>query len=69
MGIAIRQCKAAHVGERSAPGGVGIHYLSLRAREREDVEKVEGRCQGGRSFIVSPAREGLGARYAPTLRG
>ena len=57
-GIAIRPCDPEHAGERSALGGAGLHYISLRARSREDVEKVEGFLGEMGARIVSPSREG-----------
>ena len=56
--IGIRPCKPEHAGERSVLGGVGLHYLSLRARSREDVEKVERFVGEMGARVVSPSREG-----------
>ena len=61
IGIGIQPCKAEHVGKRSALGGVGMHYLSLRARAREDVEKAEALAKEAGASVVSPAREGFWA--------
>ena len=70
-GIGIQPCGAGHAGERSAPGGVGLHYLiSSRSRSRRRGEGRRAR-QGGRSFHRQPCTGGvLGARLLlRSLRG
>lgn len=38
--LGIQRCAAEYEGERFAQNRVGLHHLCLRARSREDVDKV-----------------------------
>ena len=62
--LGIQPCKSEFAGERFEQGRVGLHHICLRARSREDVDKVDallremeitprsGQCNHGRPTYV-----------------
>ncbi len=56
--VGIQPCDPAHAGERFVQGRVGLHHICLRARSRDDVDKVAALLEEMGAHIVSPAQEG-----------
>ena len=56
--VGIQPCKAEVAGERFEQGRVGLHHICLRARSREDVDRVEALLREMGANIVTPATEG-----------
>ena len=59
--VGIQPCKPDFAGERFEQGRVGLHHICLRARSREDVDKVDALLREMNAHIVSPAQEGYWA--------
>lgn len=56
--IGIQPCDPAHAGERFVQQRIGLHHLCLRARSREDVDKVGALLQQMNATIVRGPLEG-----------
>ncbi len=56
--VGIQPCKSEFAGERFEQGRVGLHHICLRARSREDVDKVDALLREMGANIVTPATEG-----------
>ncbi len=56
--LGIQRCADEHVGERFAQNRVGLHHLCLRARTREDVDKVAEKLRAMGAFIDRGPIEG-----------
>jgi len=56
--VGIQPCKPEFAGERFEQGRVGLHHICLRARSREDVDKVDALLREMDAHIVTPASEG-----------
>jgi catechol 2,3-dioxygenase-like lactoylglutathione lyase family enzyme len=59
--VGIQQCDPEYDGERFVQGRVGLHHICLRARSREDVDKVGALLEEMGAHIVSPPQEGTWA--------
>lgn len=59
--IGIQPCAPEHAGERFVQRRVGLHHVCLRARTREDVDKVEALLREMGAHIVTPASDGAWA--------
>ena len=55
--VGIQPCKPEFAGERFEQGRVGLHHICLRARSREDVDKVDALLRKMDAHIVAPASE------------
>lgn len=56
--IGIQPCAPEYAGERFVQSRIGLHHICLRARSREDVDKVYDLLLEMNAEIVSPAKEG-----------
>ena len=56
--VGIQPCKPEFAGERFEQGRVGLHNICLRARSREDVDKIDALLREMDAHIVTPASEG-----------
>jgi len=56
--VGIQPCEPEYADERFVQGRVGLHHICLRARSREDVDKVAALLMEMDAHIVSPAQEG-----------
>lgn len=56
--VGIQPCDPEYAGERFVQTRVGLHHICLRARSREDVDKVDALLREMGAHIVSPAQEG-----------
>lgn len=56
--VGIQRCDPEYEGERFVQGRVGLHHICLRARSREDVDKVGGLLEEMGAHIVSPPQDG-----------
>ena len=56
--VGIQLCDSEFEGERFVQGRVGLHHICLRARSREDVDKVGALLQEVGAHIVSLPQEG-----------
>jgi catechol 2,3-dioxygenase-like lactoylglutathione lyase family enzyme len=56
-GIGIRAADPAHRGTSFDQGRAGLHHLCLRARSREDVDRVFAFVEGLGARIVHPPQE------------
>jgi catechol 2,3-dioxygenase-like lactoylglutathione lyase family enzyme len=59
--IGIQAAEAQYRGERFVQPRVGLHHLCLRARSREDVDRVYAELQAMGSTIVHPPEDGTWA--------
>ena len=53
--LGIQRCASEHEGERFTQNRVGIHHLCLRARSREDVDRVADKLRLGWARISTAA--------------
>ncbi|HZQ01990.1 MAG TPA: VOC family protein, partial [Reyranella sp.] len=60
--VGIQRPSAEHEGERFAQNRVGLHHLCLRARTREDVDKVAAKLRAMGAVIDRGPLEG---NFAP----
>jgi len=60
--IGIQRCASEHEGAPFVQNRVGLHHLCLRARSREDVDKVADKLRAMGAFIDRGPREG---NFAP----
>ena len=56
--LGIQRCAEQYEGERFAQNRVGLHHLCLRARSREDVDKVAEKLRAMGAFIDRGPIEG-----------
>jgi len=56
--LGIQRCAEAHEDERFVQNRVGLHHLCLRARSREDVDKVAEKLRDMGAFIDRGPQEG-----------
>jgi catechol 2,3-dioxygenase-like lactoylglutathione lyase family enzyme len=56
--LGIQRCASEHEGERFAQNRVGIHHLCLRARSREDVDRVADKLRSMGAHIDRGPLEG-----------
>ncbi|MFT5172595.1 MAG: catechol 2,3-dioxygenase-like lactoylglutathione lyase family enzyme [Gammaproteobacteria bacterium] len=56
--VGIQPCEPDYVAERFVQGRVGLHHICLRARSREDVDKVDALLREMNAHIVVGASEG-----------
>jgi catechol 2,3-dioxygenase-like lactoylglutathione lyase family enzyme len=56
--VGIQPCAPEHAHERFVQGRVGLHHICLRARSREDVDKVDALLREMEANIVVGASEG-----------
>ena len=56
--IGIEPCDSAYAGERFVQQRVGLHHLCLRARTREDVDKVAAKLRAMGAYIDRGPVEG-----------
>lgn len=56
--LGIQRCAEEHEGERFVQNRVGLHHLCLRARSREDVDKVAEKLRAMGAFIDRGPIEG-----------
>ena len=59
--VGIQPCKPEFADERFEQGRVGLHHICLRARSREDVDKVDALLREMDAHIVVGASEGTWA--------
>ena len=66
--IGIEPCDPAHAGERFDQGRVGLHHLCLRARTREDVDRVAALLREmGATIIRAPVESNWAPGYYSVL--
>ncbi len=56
--VGIQPCKPEFADERFVQGRVGLHHICLRARSREEVDKVDVLLREMKAHIVVGASEG-----------
>ena len=56
--VGIQRCAEEHGKERFVPNRIGLHHLCLRARSREDVDKVADKLKSMGAFIDRGPIEG-----------
>ena len=56
--VGIQRCAPEYEGERFVQGRVGLHHICLRARSRQDVDKVGALLNEMGAHIVNPPQEG-----------
>jgi len=66
--IGIEPCDPAHAGDRFVQGRVGLHHLCLRARTREDVDRVAALLREiGATIIRAPVESSWAPGYYSIL--
>ena len=59
--VGIQPCEPQYADERFVQGRVGLHHICLRARSREEVDKVDALLREMNAHIVVGASEGAWA--------